>query len=200
MASREETLPLRVSVNNSNNNGAEETGNGGADDDHRGKKIALGATAAYLVILTIVCLPPVVPLWHPTYYDAEQLKVEERGWTWLGANALWLALALFWTLLHVDNGPCVATACLLCSLLWGYLNIVLLSQACRGQLVSLWAVGDAVVDLTMLGVCLRAAWVGVAKKSQKGRRSDGTPTWRRVLRKWTLVSATLILLVGLFVC
>lgn len=187
MAPPEETLPLRVGVNSSN---GEETSNG--TDDHRGKKIALGATAIYLVIFAIICLPPMVPLWHPTYY--RKLEVEERGWTWVGANSLWLALALFWTLRHVDNGPCVATACLLCSLLWAYLNVVMLCQACRGQL-PLLAITDAVVHLVMLGVCLRAAWVGVANKSNKAR-SDGSPTWRRGFRKWTLVSASLILLVS----
>lgn len=191
MAAPEETLPLRVSVNSSN--GPE---NISSTDDNRGKRIALGATAAYLVIFATICLPPLVPLWHPTYYA--KLEIEGRGWTWLGANALWLALALFWTLLHVDNGPCVATACLLCSLLWAYLNVVLLSQACRGQL-PLLAIVNAVVQLVMLGVCLRAAWVGVAKKSHK-TRSDGRPTWRRVFRKWALVSASLILLVSSSTC
>lgn len=187
MASAQETLPLRVSVDSSS--GAE-TSNG--TGDQMDKKIALGATAAYLLVFTTICVPTMVPVWHPTYYA--ELEVEERGWTWLGANALWLALALVWTLLHVDNGPCVATACLLCCLLWVSLNIVLLCQACRGQL-PLWAIADAVVHLVMLGVCLRAAWVGVAKKSQKAR-SDGRPTWRRVFRKWALVSASLILLVS----
>lgn len=183
MAAPEETLPLRVRVN----------GDGpGNHDEHHGKKLALGATAAYLLVFTLICIPAVVPLWHPTYYA--ELGVEQRGWTWLGANALWLALALLWTLLHVDNGPCVATACLLCSVLWFYLSLVLLSQACRGQL-PLLAVADALVHLTMLVVCFRAAWVGVAKKSQKAR-SDGTATWKRVLRKWALVSASATLFVS----
>lgn len=186
MATPEESLPLRVSLDS---NGAESSA------DHRGKKFALGVTAAYLVQITITCLPPVIRLWHPIIYATLEPE-EQRGWTWLGANSLWLALALFWTLLHLDNGPCVATACLLCSLLWAYLLVVLLSQAARGQL-PLWAVADLVLYVVMLGVCLRTAWVRVAKKAQKAR-SDGSATWRRVLRKWSLVSASLLLLVSAF--
>ncbi|CBJ32967.1 hypothetical protein Esi_0398_0014 [Ectocarpus siliculosus] len=187
MAAPEETLPLRVSVN----------GDGpGNHDGHHGKKLALGATVAYLLVFALICFPAVVPLWHPTYYA--ELGAEQRGWTWLGANALWLALALLWTLLHLDNGPCVATACLLCSVLWFYLSLVLLSQACRGQL-PLMAIADALVHLTMLIVCFRAAWVGVAKKSQKAR-SDGSSTWRRVLRKWALVSASATLFAAFLGC
>lgn len=188
MATPEESLPLRVSLDS---NGPESTA------DHRGKKVALGVTAAYLVHFTLVCLPPVVRLWHPIFYATLEPE-EQRGWTWLGANSLWLALALLWTLLHLDNGPCVATACLLCSLLWAYLLVILLCQAGRGQLL-FWAVANLlVVYVVMLGVCLRTAWVGVAKKSHKAR-SDGSATWRRVLRKWALVSASLLLLVSVFV-
>lgn len=184
MATPEESAPLRVSVD----------GSGSASNaDHRAKKFALGATATYLVQVTLVCLPPMVHFWHPSFYATLGTE-EQRGWTWLGANSLWLALALFWTLLHLDNGPCVATACLLCSLLWAYLLVVLVSQAARGQL-PLSAVADLVVYVVMLGVCLRTAWVGVAKKSHK-TRSDGSATWRRVLRKWALLSASLLLLVS----
>ena len=185
MATPEESLPLRVSLDS--NAGPE------SNADHRGKKFALGVTAAYLVQVTVVCLPAVVRVWHPTFYATLEHE-EQRGWTWLGANSLWLALALFWTLLHLDNGPCVATACLLCSLLWAYLLVVLLCQAGRGQL-PFWAIANLVVYVVMLGVCLRTAWVGVAKKSHKAR-SDGSATWRRVLRKWALVSASLLLLVS----
>lgn len=187
MATPEESLPLRVSLDS---NGPEHHA------DHRARKFALGVTAAYLLQVTIVCLPPVVRFWHPTYYATLDPE-EQRGWTWLGANSLWLALALLWTLLHLDNGPCVATACLLCSLLWAYLLVVLLSQAGRGQL-PFSAIANLVVDVVMLAVCLRTAWVGVATKSHKAR-SDGSATWRRVLRKWALVSASLLLLVSVCV-
>eukprot|EP00903_Cladosiphon_okamuranus_P018917 g17399.t1 len=188
MATPEESLPLRTSLDS---NGPE------SHADHRGKKFALGATAAYLLLIAVVCLPPMVRFWHPSLYATPEPE-EQRGWTWLGANCLWLALALFWTLLHLDNGPCVATACLLCSLLWAYLLVVLLSQAGRGQLL-LSAIADLVVYVVMLGVCLRTAWVGVAKKSHKAR-SDGSATWRRVLRKWSLVSASLLFSAAFIAC
>lgn len=186
MATPEESRPLRASLDS---NGPE------SHADHRGKKFALGATAAYLLQVITLCLPPMVRFWHPSFY-ATLGPEEQRGWTWLGANSLWLALALFWTLLHLDNGPCVATACLLCSLLWAYLLVVLLSQAGRGQL-PLSAIAGLVVYVVMLGVCLRTAWIGVAKKSHKAR-SDGSATWRRVLRKWSLVSASMLFLVSGF--
>lgn len=185
MASPEEATPLRVSVNS---DGPAATG-----ANQLGTKISLGGTAAYLIILSVFCLPPMIRWWHPTFYPTLDVE-EQRGWTWLGANSLWLALALLWTLLHLDNGPCVATACLLCSLLWVYLLAVLLSQTCRGQL-PLLAVIDGVVCVVMLGVCLRTAWAGVAQKSRKAR-SDGSATWRRVFRKWALVSASLTFLVS----
>lgn len=184
----EEGTPLRVSVNSD--------GPAVAAANQLGTKISLGGTAAYLIQVAIVCLPPMVHRWHPALYATLDVE-EQRGWTWLGANSLWLALALLWTLLHLDNGPCVATACLLCSLLWVYLLVVLLSQACRGQ-VTLSAVVSGVIYVIMLGViyvCLRTAWSGVAKKSRKGR-SDGSATWRRVFRKWSLVSASLTFLVS----
>lgn len=185
MATPEEGTPLRVSVNSSD---APET-----SANQLWTKLSLGGTAAYLVQVTVVCLPPMVRWWHPTFYATLEVE-EQRGWTWLGANSLWLALVLLWTLLHLDNGPCVATACLLCSLLWVYLLAVLFSQTCRGQL-PLSALIDLVVYVVMLGVCLRTAWMGVSHKSRKAR-SDGSATWRRVLRKWALVSASINFLVS----
>ncbi|CAN0008114.1 unnamed protein product, partial [Hapterophycus canaliculatus] len=188
MSSPEEALPLRVSVHS---DGTEEE-----NTDSVGEKVALGVTAVYLVAFAAGCLPPLVALWHP-----DEQEIDEGGWSWLGANNLWLALALLWTLLHIDNGPSVAMACLLCSLLWVYLNVLLLSQAYRGKLPL--GIVDGVVHevfhLVMLWVCLRAAWVGVAEKSHKAK-SDGDATWRRVFRKWALVSASVLLLAVFVAC
>ncbi|CAM9663031.1 unnamed protein product [Scytosiphon promiscuus] len=188
MSSPEEALPLRVSVHSD-----------GPDDDEServGVKVALGVTGAYLVVFTAACLPPLVALWHP-----DEQPVDQGGWSWLGANSLWLALALLWTLLHIDNGPSAATACLLCSVLWVYLNVLFLSQAFRGVLPLGRVDGlvHEVFHLVMLWVCLRAAWAGVAKKTPK-TGSDGDATWRRVFRKWALVSASLLLLAVFVAC
>lgn len=181
MSSPEEALPLRVSVNSDED-----------EADNTTEKVALGVTAVYLVVFSVANLPPLVALWHP-----DDQEIDQGGWSWLAANNLWLALALAWTLLHIDNGPSVTTACLLCSLLWVYLNVLLLSQAFRGTLpLGRWdGLVNEIFHLVMLWVCLRAAWVDVAEKSHKAR-SDGDATWRRVFRKWALVSASALLLVS----
>lgn len=181
MPTLEESVPL---------NGVQQEGG------HRDQKIALGATSASLLFFSVVCLPSIVSRWHPSYYAA--LAIEQGGWTWLGVNSLLLAVALVWTLFHLDNGPCVATACLLSVLIWTYMDVVLISQAIRGML-SLVAIADFVVQTVLLGLCARAAWGGVASHTHK-TRSDGSDTWRRVLRKWILVTASLQLFVAFVVC
>lgn len=179
--SREESLPLV-------NDGQDRQGK-------RGQQVALGATAAYLIALSVLCLPRLVELWHPVYYST--LNIEVRGWTWLGANALWLALSLLWTLFHIDNGPCVATACLLCSVCWAYMDVVLISQAIRRQL-PLLAVANFALNTTLLVLCARATWRGVARPRKAP--SDGTATWRRVFRKWALVVASVQLVLAFIAC
>lgn len=181
MVRGDETLPL--------------TGNTGRAR-HNAQPAALGSTAAYLMILAVLSFPPFLDMWHDLYFTS--LDVEARGWTWLGANALWLALALLWTLFHLDNGPCAATACILCSFFWVYMDVILVSQAIRGQLPT-FAVVDFAIDTALLVLCVRAAWGGVASPSQK-TRSDGSSTWKRVFRKWVLVVASLQLLAAFWAC
>lgn len=178
----DETLPLTGDRGNTRN---------------YGQPAALGNTAAYLIIFAVLCFPPMLPLWHDRYFAT--LQIEKRGWTWLGANAFWLALALVWTLFHLDNGPCAATACILCSLFWMYMDVILFSQAIRGQL-PLLAVVDAVINTALLVLCVRAAWGGVVASPSQKTRSDGSPTWKRVFRKWVLVAASLQLLAAFCAC
>lgn len=163
---------------------------------HQNGRIALGATAAALVLMTLFCIPQVVPVWHDIYFS--YTEIEERGWTWLGVTALWLALALFWTLFHIDNGPCVATACLLCSFLWAYIEVILISQWWRDQL-HLLAIVDIVAIAVLFALSARAGWGGVASPSHS-TRSDGSDTWRRVFRKWVLVATSVQLVVAFDGC
>lgn len=185
MESQEEVLPLN----------GEQPKNG---HHRRGQRIALGFTSALLLVMAVACLPPAVSLWHPFYYPS--LEIEQRAWTWLGANSIWLALALLWTLFHVDNGPCMATACVLSSIYWAYMNVVMIVQWARGQL-SLVAIGDFVVHAALLVVCAWAAWTGVSTPSSPhSSRSDGSATWKRVFRKWALVFSSAQLFVAFASC
>lgn len=164
---------------------------------YRFQQAALSLTAVVLVITTVFCLPPVVPLWHGRYFT-HSVEIEQRAWTWLGVNSLWMAMTLLWTVFHPDNGPAAASACLLCALFWGYLDIVVITQWARGKL-ALVSIADFVVHFALLVFCVRAAWSGVASPVRTSR-ADGSHTRRRAFRKWALVVCAIQLLCAFIGC
>lgn len=170
-----------------------------SEEQSRGRqdqRIALGITAALLIVTAIASLPPFVHWWHHYYFRSN--VIEGRAWAWFGINSLWLAVALVWTLVRKDNAPATAVWCFLCALFYAYLDVVVITQWARGQL-KVWVVFDFLIHTALLIFCARAAWEGVIYQGHHAS-TTGSTVKRRMIRKWVLVASSLQLFVAFLAC
>lgn len=156
---------------------------------------AVKYSAVFLIFFAISCLPKIAPRWHHVWYP--NVEFQQGGWTWLGSNCAWVALALLYALSHPERGLSAPTMCFLCSLFWAYMDAILFSQAIQRKLPFI-ALFDFVVITWLFVISTRAARDGLELPWDR-TRTVRSSTWRRIVRLVVLFSTSLQLMLAFIV-